>query len=158
MDPLAIKKYPDKILRGNCIHVQEITKEETELFGKMVFTMKHFCGIGLAAPQVGILEKLIVAEVKGEIIKLANPEILKVKGVDNMKEGCLSVPDLGVAIERPYEVIIKGLNEKGQTVEIKAKGFLARVLQHEIDHLYGKLIVDYLSFWEKLKFRVKAKR
>ena len=120
--------------------------------------MRYFVGIGLAAPQIGILEKLIVAEVDGEIIKLANPEILKVKGLDNMKEGCLSVPNLGVDIKRPYEAIVKGLNEDGQTVELKTKGLLARVLQHEIDHLYGKLIVDYLPFWEKLKFRIKARK
>ena len=124
----------------------------------MVFTMKYFSGIGLAAPQVGVLKKLIVAEVEGEVIKLANPEILNVKGTDNMKEGCLSIPNLGVNIERPFEVIVEGLNGRGQPVEIKAKGLLARVLQHEIDHLNGKLIVDYLSFWEKLKFRAKMRR
>ena len=157
MDPLAIKKYPDKVLRKQCHPIEKITEKEIKLFVDMLFTMKHFCGIGLAAPQIGVLRKLIVAEVEGEIIKLANPEILKAKGADNMKEGCLSVPDLGVDIERPYEAIIKGLNENGQTVEIKAKGLLARILQHEIDHLYGKLIVDYLPFRDKLKCRLKVK-
>ena len=66
--------------------------------------------------------------------------------------------DLGVDIERPYEAVIKGLNEKGHTIEVKAKGLLARILQHEIDHLYGKLIVDYLPFWEKIRFKIKVKR
>ena len=158
MNLVVIQKYPNSVLRQKCAPVNKVTGKEKELFEKMLFTMKHFCGIGLAAPQVGILEKLIVVETEGKVVKLANPEILKIKGVDSMKEGCLSVPDLGVDIERPYEAIIKGLNEKGQTVEIKAKGLLARVLQHEIDHLYGKLIVDYLPFWEKLKFRIKVKR
>ena len=158
MGQLAIKKYPNKILRKQCRSIAKITEKEIELFRDMFFTMKHFCGIGLAAPQIGVLEKLIVAEVEGEVIKLANPSVLKVKGSDTMKEGCLSVPYLGVNIERPYEAIIKGLDEKGQTVEIKTEGLLARVLQHEIDHLYGRLIVDYLPFWEKLKFRIKSKR
>lgn len=120
--------------------------------------MKYFSGIGLAAPQVGILRKMIVVEVEGRITKLANPQILRVKGADVMEERCLSVPGLGVDIVRPYEAIIKGLNEEGQAVEIKAKGLFARVLQHEIDHLCGKLIVDYLSFWQSLKFKVKALR
>ncbi len=158
MEPLAIKKYPDKILRKNCIELEEITDKEKELFEKMLFTMKHFCGIGLAAPQIGISKKLIVAEVDEYAVKLANPEIVKIKGTDNMKEGCLSIPDMGVDIERSYEAVVKGLNENGQIVEIKAKGLLARVLQHEIDHLYGKLIVDYLPLREKLKFQMKIRR
>jgi peptide deformylase len=158
MDVLTIRKYPDKILRKNCLRVKEITEKEKELFQKMLFTMRFFSGIGLAAPQVGILAKLVVAEVEEEIIKLANPEILKVKGTDNMKEGCLSLPDLGVDIERAYELIVKGLNENGRTVEIKAKGLLARVLQHEIDHLEGKLIIDYASMLKKMEYKLKNKR
>lgn len=158
MEPLVIKKYPDKILRKNCIELKEITDKEKELFEKMLFTMKHFCGIGLAAPQIGISKKLIVTEVDEHAVKLANPEIIKIKGTDNMKEGCLSIPDMGVDIERSYEAVVKGLNENGQIVEIKTKGLLARVLQHEIDHLYGKLIVDYLPLREKLKFQMKIRR
>ena len=143
MEPLKIKEYPDKILRKNCADVKEITDIEKNLFEKMIFTMNHFCGIGLAAPQIGIGRKLIVAEVEKTIIKLADPRIVAIKGIDKMIEGCLSVPDLTVEVERPYEVIVKGLNEAGRTVEIEAKGLLARVLQHEIDHLKGKLIIDY---------------
>ncbi|MCK4904693.1 MAG: peptide deformylase [Clostridiales bacterium] len=143
IESLVIKKYPDKILRKNSIGVEEITDKETELFKKMLFTMKCFDGIGLAAPQIGISEKLIVAEVEEKTIKLANPEIIKVRGVDKMVEGCLSIPDFTVEIERSYEVIVKGLNEKGKNVQIEAEGLLARVLQHEIDHLHGKLIIDY---------------
>ena len=155
MEPLVIRKYPDKALRKNAIEIKGITDKEIKLFEKMLFTMRHFSGIGLAAPQIGVLEKLIVAEVEGKVIRLANPEILKVKGTDDMEEGCLSIPDIGVDIERPYEAIIKGLNEKGQTVEIKAKGLLARVLQHEIDHLNGKLIIDYMSFFSMMRFKLK---
>jgi len=155
MTPLMIKKYPDKVLRKNCSDVEEITDKEKELFEKMLFTMRHFCGIGLAAPQIGISKKLIVAEVENITIKLANPEIVDVRGSDNMTEGCLSVPDITVDIKRPTDIIIKGLNEKGQTVEIKTKGLLARVIQHEIDHLKGKLIVDYMNTLKKLKSKFK---
>jgi peptide deformylase len=109
----------------------------------MLFTMDYFCGIGLAAPQIGISKKLIVAEVEDQIVKLANPEIVVAKGHDNMAEGCLSVPDTRVEIERYTEITVKGLDEKGEAIEMEAIGLLARVLQHEIDHLNGKLIIDY---------------
>jgi len=88
-------------------------------------------------------------------IKLANPEIIDIRGSENMAEGCLSVPDVTVDIERPDRIIIEGLNEKGNDVEIKANGLLARVLQHEIDYLKGKLIIDYMNALEKLKFGCK---
>ena len=155
MEPLEIKKYPQKILRKRCEPLEQITEREKMLFEQMLFTMRLFSGIGLAAPQVGIPEKVIVAEVEGEVVKLANPEIIGIKGTDNLKEGCLSVPGLGVDVERPCEAIVKGFNANGQIVEIKAKGLLARVLQHEIDHLFGKLIIDYLPFWKKLRFIIK---
>lgn len=150
-----IRKYPDKVLRKNSIEVEEITDKERELFEKMLFTMKHFYGIGLAASQTGISKKLIVEEVGDRTIKLANPRIIDIRGSDNMAEGCLSVPDITVDIERSDKIIVGGLNEKGQTIEIKANGLLARVLQHEIDHLKGKLIIDYMDVLEKLKFKFK---
>jgi len=158
MKPLTIKKYPDKVLRKNSIEVEGVTDKEKALFEKMLFTMKHFCGIGLAAPQIGISKKLIVAEVGEKTIKLANPQILDIRGSCNMAEGCLSIPDITVDIERPDRIIVEGLNEKGQTVEIKANGLLARVLQHEIDHLKGKLIIDYASMLKKIGYRLKSKR
>ena len=155
MTPLAIKKYPDSILRQKCVSVDGVTDKERELFGKMLFTMKHFCGIGLAASQIGISKKLIVAEIEERTIKLANPEIVDIRGFDNMAEGCLSIPDVTVDIERPDRIIVEGLNEKGETIEVKASGLLARVLQHEIDHLKGKLIMDYMNALEEPKVNVK---
>jgi peptide deformylase len=143
MNPLVIREYPDSVLRRRCVPVYEITKKEEVLFEKMLFTMKHFCGIGLAAPQIGIAKKMIVAEVGSQIIKLANPQIVDIRGSDSMVEGCLSVPDITVDIKRPNELIIQGLDGKGKTVEMRMKGLLARVVQHEIDHLKGRLIIDY---------------
>ncbi|MDD5503805.1 MAG: peptide deformylase [Candidatus Omnitrophica bacterium] len=149
MEPLEIKKYPEKVLRKKSLEVKEITSKEVRLFEVMLFTMRHFAGIGLAAPQIGISKNLIVADIEGCVIKLANPLILDAKGSDKMEEGCLSMPGVGVVIERPDQIVVSGLNEKGEAVELKAQGLLARVLQHEVDHLRGKLIIDYMGLLEK---------
>lgn len=144
MKILAIKKYPHAILREKCRPVEEIKVAEEKLFENMLLTMHNFKGIGLAAPQVNIPYQLIVADTGERIVRLANPEIIKVKGAERMAEGCLSIPEVNVEITRPFEVVVKGLSEKGKPTEIKAKGLLARVLLHEIDHLKGKLIIDYV--------------
>ena len=124
--------------------------------------MRHFAGIGLAAPQIGISKKLIVADIGDGPVMLANPKILKTKGAGKMEEGCLSIPGINVIIKRAEEVIVNGLNEKGKVIELKAQGLLARVLQHEIDHLNGRLIIDliidYLSLLEKFRLRLQMKR
>ncbi len=158
MEPLEIKKYPDNILRKKCIDILEVTDKEARIFEEMLFTMRHFAGIGLAAPQVGIAKNLIVADIGEGAIKLANPKILKTAGLDKLEEGCLSIPGVAVNIERPYEIMVTGLNENNRLIEIKTKGILARVLQHEIDHLSGKLIIDYLNLLEKFKLRLHARR
>jgi peptide deformylase len=158
MEPLEIRKYPDGILRKKCIQIGEITDREIRLFEEMLFTMQHFAGIGLAAPQIGIAKNLIVADIEEGAIKLANPMILKAEGLDKLEEGCLSIPGVAVNIERPYEIIVSGLDENNRVIEIKAKGLLARVLQHEIDHLRGRLIIDYLNLLEKFKLRLHKRK
>ena len=150
MEPLEIRKYPDSILRKKALEIKEITDKEITLFEVMLFTMRHFSGIGLAAPQIGIDQNLIVADIGKGAIKLANPVVLKNEGSDKLEEGCLSLPGVGVVIERADKIIVSGLNEKGKIVELEARGLMARVLQHEIDHLKGKLIIDYLSLLEKM--------
>ncbi len=152
MIPLEIRKYPDKLLRKKCNPINEVSKREKKIFKEMLFTMKYFKGIGLAAPQIGILERLIVANVEEETIMLSNPEVIDKKGFDIMKEGCLSIPDVSVELKRPFEITAKGLNEKGELIELKTNGLLARVLQHEIDHLNGRLIIDYTGFFPKKEF------
>lgn len=154
MQPLEIRKYPARILRIRCAPIAEITEKEKYLFENMLFAMKQCSGIGLAGPQVGVTQRLIVADIGQGSVCLANPEIIEVKGKDKLEEGCLSVPGALVKIVRPYEAIVKGLNQKGEILEIKAKGLLARVLLHEIDHLNGKLIVDYMNFLEKIKYKL----
>jgi len=150
MEPLEIKKYPDSALRKKALEVKEITDTEVKLFEEMLFTMRHFAGIGLAAPQIGISKNLIVVDIGEGPIKLANPVVLNAKGSDKMEEGCLSMPGVVVVIDRPDKIMVSGLNEKGRVVELEAQGILARVLQHEIDHLRGKLIIDYMSLLDKL--------
>lgn len=155
MEPLKISKYPDSILRQKCALIKRVTASEIKLFEEMLFTMRHFAGIGLAAPQIGIARSLIVADIGEGAIRLANPVILKAKGLDKMEEGCLSIPGASAVIGRPDKIIASGLNEKGKTIELEARGLLARVLQHEIDHLHGRLIIDYLSLLEKFKLKLR---
>jgi len=152
MEILDIKKFPNDILRQKCKAVDGITTTERDLFNKMLFTMRHFSGIGLAASQVGLPIRLFVVEVENDVIKLANPKVKKKEGKDRMMEGCLSLPDTEVEVERPYKITITGLNDIGEQTEINAKGLLARVLQHEIDHLNGQLIIDYMNFWQRRKY------
>ena len=145
MSPMEIKKHPNKILRKVCDPIKSVTEKERKIFNEMLFTMRHFCGIGLAAPQVGISRRLIIASAEDVVIKLANPEILDTNGSDTMSEGCLSVVNTVIDIKRPALITVRGLNEKGKMVELKTSGLLARVLQHEIDHLNGRLIIDYMG-------------
>ncbi len=155
---LEIKRYPEAVLRKKSVWVPEITPRETKLFEDMLLTMYTFNGLGLAAPQIGNPVQLIVADIGEGAIKLINPHIIKSRGDDKMTEGCLSLPDINVEIKRAYEVVVEGLDEKGQQIEIKAKGLLARVIQHEIDHLRGRLIIDYLGLIDKMKLYKSRKR
>lgn len=152
MEILEIRKFPDGILREMCKAVDKVTATERKLFNNMLYTMRHFSGIGLAAPQIGLPIRLIVVEVDERIVKLANPKIIKKKGKSKMLEGCLSLPDTEIEVERPFEATVRGLNDKGENVEIDTEGLLARVLQHEIDHLNGKLIIDYMSWFKRWKY------
>jgi len=98
MDILEIKKYPEETLRMKCQPVERVREREKTLFQQMLFTMRHFNGIGLAAPQVGIAEQIIVADIGEGAIALANPKIIKSEGTDELEEGCLSLPDVQVKV------------------------------------------------------------
>ena len=148
---LQIKRYPEPVLRKKSAHILEVTPKEVKLFEDMLLTMYTFNGIGLAAPQVGDSVQVIVADIGEGPIRLINPRIIKSKGEEKLSEGCLSVPELSVDIKRPEEILVEGLNEKGEQIGMKAKGLLARVIQHEMDHLKGRLIIDYLSMIDKMK-------
>ena len=149
-----IVSVPDAVLRRKARKVTEFDKDLQKLIDDMVETMREAPGVGLAAPQVGISQQLIVVEFSEsddeedeeapkKLFALANPEIVKVSeetvtGV----EGCLSIPGLVGEVDRPVQVYIRAQNRRGQPVKIKAQGWLARIFQHEIDHLEGVLFTD----------------
>ncbi|MFC1807547.1 peptide deformylase [Candidatus Omnitrophota bacterium] len=153
MTVLEVRKYPDPILRARCKEVEVIDGEIRRLFDDMVMTMHAVKGIGIAANQVGIDLRLIVVDVGDGIIKLANPEIVSKEGSSVLEEGCLSVPNLNVKVKRCSKLDVKGLNIDGKLEVISAKGLLAHAFQQEIDHINGKLIIDYLPFYKKILFK-----
>ena len=129
-------------LRKKCREITEIDEKILTLAEDMKETMYEKNGVGLAAPQVGVLKRIIVIDVGEGPITLLNPVIVYKKGAKQDMEGCLSVPGVWGIVERPEHVIVRGLNLEGETVEIEAKGLLAVAFCHEIDHLDGVLYTD----------------
>ena len=141
-----IREVGDDLLRKKSREVEVVDDKIRELLDDMYETMKHAKdGVGLAAPQIGILKRLIVIDLSEEgdqVYKLVNPVIVKAKGEQVCREGCLSVPGLLGDVTRPKEVVVEALDENGKKVKIKAQDMLAVVLSHEIDHLDGILFID----------------
>lgn len=143
MAKLQIRKVGDEALRKVCRPVEEITPRILTLLDDMVETMRAANGVGLAAPQVGILRRIAVVEVEeGEVYELINPRIIATAGEQEGAEGCLSVPGRYGLVNRPRHVTVRALNRKGEEYEITAHDFLARAFCHEIDHLDGNLYID----------------
>ena len=132
----------EDILRKKSRTVDKVDDKIRMIAGDMAETMYKANGVGLAAPQVGILKKIIVVDIGEGLITLINPEILEAQGSQSDEEACLSVPGRRGMVERPMEIKVKGLDENGNEKEIKAEGYLARALCHEIDHLSGTLFID----------------
>ena len=146
MSILDIRVLGDPVLRKPTKPVTEITDELRKLIADMFETMYAAEGIGLAAPQVGRTERLAVVDVDGAKFALINPSILKSEGAaEKAEEGCLSIPDIYGDVERPGTVTIHATDENGQEFEATGTELLGRCFQHEIDHLDGKLFIDYLS-------------
>jgi len=145
MPSLEIIKFPDPILRRKSRPVELVTEEERALAEDMLETMYLNQGVGLAASQAGILKRIIVVDVGKGPIQLMNPVIAKRYGAEKGQEGCLSVPDVLVTVKRAKTIIYKALDKSGKLIEGEAEGLLARVIQHEIGHLDGRLIVDYVN-------------
>jgi peptide deformylase len=143
---LDIRVLGDPVLRKPTKPVTEFTDELRTLIADMFETMYAAEGIGLAAPQVGRSERLAVVDVEGEKYTLINPEIVSRNGAtEKAEEGCLSIPDIYGDVERPPEVTIRAFDENGNQYEASANELLGRCFQHEIDHLDGRLFIDYLS-------------
>ena len=141
-----IRTIGDEILRKQCKPVKEMTPRTAELIEDMFETMYEANGVGLAAPQVGILRQLVVIDVDdGNQYVLINPEILETEGSQTGSEGCLSVPGKSGTVTRPMHVKVKALNEKLEPYELEGDGLLARAICHEIAHLRGELYVDIVE-------------
>ena len=148
---LEIRKFGDPVLRERAEEVGELTPEIKELIFNMKETLRQAQGVGLAAPQVGVSKRVIVVETGKETAGFINPKIISlVRQREAQEEGCLCMPGLFLKIKREIEIEVEAKNEKGETVAIKADGLLARIFQHEIDHLNGILIIDRITFWQKL--------
>lgn len=150
MAVLEIRKYPDEVLRRRAEPVGSVDDEIRRLAADMVETMYAAPGIGLAAPQVGVSKRLIVVDVSAReegtsLVALADPRVLAAGGQVDFEEGCLSLPGFLTSVSRAEKVRVRGIDMKGETVEIEAEGLLAIALQHEIDHLEGTLLLDRAS-------------
>jgi len=137
-----IRISTDEVLRKISKPVKEITPNVLTLLDDMANTMYDAQGVGLAAPQVGILKRIVVIDVGEGLLELINPEILETKGSEITAEGCLSVPGASGYVERPTYVKVKAMNRDGDTIIVEGEGLLARALCHETDHLDGILYID----------------
>lgn len=158
---LNILHFPDERLRTKAEPVAEVTNKHRTLISDMLETMYDAPGIGLAATQVNVHERILVIDIseeKDQPIVLINPEILEKEGDQEFDEGCLSVPGIYETLHRAEKVRVKALNDKGENFEMRAEGLLAICIQHEIDHLEGKLFVDYLSQLKKQRIRKKLEK
>ncbi|MFH2012740.1 MAG: peptide deformylase [Pseudomonadota bacterium] len=161
MSILKILTYPDPVLKKKAKPVEIIDEKIKKLAKDMIETMYDAPGIGLAAPQVGESCRLITVDVarKDEsLIVLINPEIISAEGECAEEEGCLSVPDFNEVVLRKKMVVVKGLDIEGREIQIPAEGLLAIVIQHEIDHLNGILIIDRVSKLKRDIFKKKLSK
>lgn len=149
MSKLLLRKYPEGILRNKSEKLQRIGDSEKKLLSEMVLTMREECGVGLAAPQIGISKRVAVIEYGGRVINMVNPVITSKSGSSSFEEGCLSVPGKSVKVKRAEEISVSYTDENGIPHNEIFKGLEARIVQHEVDHLNGKLIIDYMPWYKR---------
>ena len=158
---LEILYYPDPRLRTIAADVEDVNQDITRLVEDMLETMYHAPGIGLAATQVNVHQRVIVidtSEEKNQPLCLINPQIIESDGLEVMQEGCLSVPDVYENVERSDRIRVRALDKIGAAYELEAEGLLAVCIQHEMDHLVGKLFVDYLSPLKQQRLKKKIQK
>ena len=155
MAKLEIKIYPDPILRKKARPVEKIGIDEQKLAYDMIETMRFAKGVGLAAPQIGVSKRIIVVEdAEGDnkvVLTLINPKITQKKGKVKFCEGCLSLPGVSSDVVRPEFITVEAQNLDGDMLKINAEGLLARIIQHEADHLDGIVFIDRVSFLKRKK-------
>lgn len=158
---LSILHFPDPRLRTRSQPVTTVDSTIRVLIKDMFETMYQAPGIGLAAPQVNVFKRVIVVDISEDAsapLALINPEIIELRGVEEMDEGCLSVPGIYESVERAQWIRIRALDREGVPFEMEANGLEAVCIQHEIDHLDGKLFVDYLSEIKRQRIRKKLEK
>lgn len=142
---LRIRTFGDPVLRERARDVERISDVHRKLIKDMFDTMREAPGVGLAAPQVGVLDRIFVWEFEDESGVFVNPEIVERSGkAEDGEEGCLSLPGVVGPVDRSYEVVVEGLDEDGEPIRFEASDWVARIFQHEIDHLNGVLFIDHL--------------
>lgn len=146
MARLPIRQFGDPVLRQEAKEVERVTEAHRRLVADMLETMREAPGVGLAGPQIGVMERVFVWEVEEEFGAVFNPVIVA-RSEERLEgeEGCLSLPGLYYPVERSERVTVEGIDENGDPVKLDAEALLARVCQHEIDHLDGVLFIDHLS-------------
>ena len=156
MDEIRI--YPDSILMKQAQPVQNIDGRVKDIIDRMIACMYRNRGIGLAAPQIGILSQIILVGAEDGCKVLINPGLVEGEGKSVLEEGCLSLPNIAVPVKRKEKIFVRGWNLDEKDMRLEVSGFPARVYQHEIDHLGGTLIIDHLSrFKRKLLMREMIK-
>ena len=158
---LNILNYPDERLRTVATPVEEVSLDIQQLTDDMLETMYAAPGIGLAATQVNVHHRIIVIDVseeKNQPLVFINPEILEKDGDQEFDEGCLSVPGIYETVQRSQKIKVRALNRAGESFEMEAEGLLDVCIQHEMDHLRGKLFVDYLSQLKRQRIRKKIQK
>ena len=154
---LKIRLYGDPCLRKKSVPVVYVGPTEQSLLVGLLVAMRENKGVGLAAPQVGINRQIFVADIGGGPMAFINPRIIKKSGGDVIEEGCLSIPGVTVMVRRPEKIVVRYIDENNQPHEKIYEEMMARVVQHEMDHLDGKLIVDYAGIKEKIKLRAQLR-
>ena len=158
---LTILEFPDERLRKKAAVVKTVDDKIKKLVDDMLETMYESKGVGLAATQVDVHQRIIVIDVseeKDSPVFLINPEIIEKDGIKESEEGCLSVPGFYEKVNRAEHVRVKALNREGQSFEFEARDLLAVCVQHEIDHLNGKLFVDYISSLKRQRIKKKLEK
>lgn len=146
-----IVEYGDEILKEKTKNVPKVTQNIIKLLNNMAETMYQAKGVGLAAPQIGVSKRVVVVDAGEGLLELINPEILNFSGQETDSEACLSIPGVVGDVPRASTIEVKGMDRRGKVRRFTAKGFLARVLQHEIDHLDGILFIDRATNIRKVK-------
>jgi peptide deformylase len=153
-----LKLYPDRVLRQKAKPVIDLDGDLHNFISRMAKLMYENHGIGLAAPQLGVLQRIVMADIGEGLLTLINPVIIEQEGQDRFEEDCLSLPGIRVQIDRNFTILVQGVDTEGTIKQIELNGMMSRIIQHEIDHLNGVLIIDYASVAEKFFLKEKLEQ